>query len=253
MFEWFRPTCPVDPNAKRWIEVRLGWLNGQFAQNAFINKPVILPTNEFFPDEYDGSQSAAWAVLKRVCGYMDVDYARVTLQFFQNKRDLYLENGSGQAVPVGAAGTYERGTNCHIIRIDETEMLEPMWLVGTIAHELAHARLLGEGRLHGGEFDHELLTDLTVVVLGLGIFLANSPRNWPGQMSYWPWCDAHNKPEYMTSPMYGYALAHLAWSHGEPSPSWAKHLNWSARANFKQGLTYLWKTNDTSFVPPART
>ncbi|MEO0359296.1 MAG: proton-conducting transporter membrane subunit, partial [Pseudomonadota bacterium] len=30
----------------------------------------------------------------------------------------------------------------------------------------------------GDEFDNELLTDLTVVFHGLGIFLGNGPRNW---------------------------------------------------------------------------
>jgi hypothetical protein len=34
-------------------------------------------------------------------------------------------------------------------------------------------------------YDNELLTDLTVVVFGLGIFLANLPR-WASQNKKWP-------------------------------------------------------------------
>jgi hypothetical protein len=49
------------------------------------------------------------------------------------------------------------------------------------------------------EYDNELLTDLTVVVFGLGIFLANMPRNWDSQYKKWPGTDL-NMPEYMTPP-----------------------------------------------------
>ena len=97
-----------------------------------------------------------------------------------------------------------------MIRVNDNELVDPMGLVGTLAHELAHQRLLGEGRITSDAFDNELLTDLTVVFKGLGIFLANCPRNWEGQDTRWPDTDLR-KPEYMTPPMFGYALALLAW------------------------------------------
>ena len=84
-----------------------------------------------------------------------------------------------------------------------------MGLVGTMAHELAHVRLLGESRIMREEFDNELLTDLTTVAFGLGVFLANTPRNWDSHLEKWPDSDL-NRPEYMSPPMFGYALAHLA-------------------------------------------
>ena len=49
MFGWFRPTCPVDVATKRWIEERLNWLAREFPTNVFTEKPLILPTAEFFP------------------------------------------------------------------------------------------------------------------------------------------------------------------------------------------------------------
>lgn len=58
-----------------------------------------------------------------------------------------------------------------------------------------------------------------------------------------------NKPEYMTAPMYAYALAHLAWFRDEPRPAWAKHLHWHFRPEFKQALRYLLETGDSSFQP----
>lgn len=113
-----------------------------------------------------------------------------------------------------------------------------MALVGTMAHELAHARLLGENRIDPDAFDNELVTDLTVVFHGLGIFLANDPRHWQSHASVWPGTDVF-KPEYMTTPMYGYALALRCWLREEPLPSWSRHLERGVRSEFKAALRFL--------------
>jgi len=49
MFGWlFPPKCPCDPAAKAWVESRLGWLDGQFPDNAFSGREIVLPTAKFF-------------------------------------------------------------------------------------------------------------------------------------------------------------------------------------------------------------
>jgi hypothetical protein len=178
---------------------------------------------------------------------MDVVPDLVALKFVADAGKIWLVNESGEYMP-HAAGTYEEGNRKFIIRIDKSGLHDPMELVGTMAHELAHVRLLGESRIMGEVYDNELLTDLTVVFFGLGIFLANTPRNWDSQYTKWPDTDLH-KPEYMTPPMFGYALAHLAWFRGEEKPAWDKYLHWNARANLKQALRFLLKTGDSTFKP----
>ncbi len=249
MFAWlFPPSCPCDPAAKAWIEERLEWLSGEFEDNAFAGRPVILPTPEYFPDRYDGSKRAIRAMLDRVSGYMGVDANQVALRFTEGKDKIWLVNDAGHYLPY-AAGTFHEAGGKFVVSIERTRLDDPMGLVGTLAHELAHARLLGEGRIMSEIYDHELLTDLTVVFLGLGIFLANAPRGaWESRYTKWPGTNLV-KPEYMTSPMYGYALAHLAWHRHEDRPPWAKHLNLAARSNLKQGLRYLRKTASSNFKP----
>jgi hypothetical protein len=61
------------------------------------------------------------------------------------------------------------------------------------------------------------------------------------------------KPEYMTRPMFGYALAHLAWFRGERKPDWARFLCWHARPDFRQSLRFLWTTGNSTFRPDALT
>lgn len=249
MFGWlFHPTCPCDPAAKAWIEERLQWLAGEFEDSAVGNLPIVLPTPEFFPDPYDGSKKSARALLDRVCGYMGVVPDLVALKFSADASQLWLVNETGDYLPPGAAGTYEEGRRKFIVRVAKSGLDSPMELVGTMAHELAHARLLGEGRIMREVFDNELLTDLTVVFLGMGIFLANVPRHWESQYSKWP-DSALMKPEYMTPPMFGYALAHVAWHRNEEKPAWAGYLNWGARTNFKQGVRFLQRTQASTFKP----
>jgi hypothetical protein len=247
MFGLFRPSCPCDPAAKAWVEERLQWLVEEFDDTCLSGRPVILPTPEFFPDPYDGSKKAVRALLDRVCDYMGVVPDLVAMKLVSDAGQIWLVNESGQYLP-GAAGTYSEGKRKYIIRIDESGLSDPMGLVGTMAHELAHVRLLGEGRIMREVFDNELLTDLTAVAFGLGVFLANTPRNWDSQLGNWPGSDLR-RPEYMSPPMFGYALAHLAWFWEESKPEWVRHLRWSVRGEFKQALRFLEQTGDSAFKP----
>jgi hypothetical protein len=247
MFGWFRPTCPLDPHAKQWLESRLQWLADDFGIDVFVRRALVLPLDEFFPDPYDGSEASVRTLLDRVCRYMDADPERVELEYVNNANRVWMVNDRGDYLP-HEAGLYDERSQQIVIHLETSQLDEPLNLVGTMAHELAHLRLLGERRIDGEVFDNELLTDLTVVFHGLGVFLANSPRSWQSQFSHWPGSDAR-RPEYMTQPMFGYALAHAAWFRNERKPAWAKFLRPDARCSFKQGLRYLWETGDSSFRP----
>ena len=217
--------------------------------DAFHDKPIILPTPQFFPDPYDGSQQAVCAMLDRVCDYMGVAPNLVELEMIADAgKNIWLVNESGQYLPPHPAGTYSEGKEKFRIRVHESGLDNAVGLVGTMAHELAHVLLLGESRISRDAFDNELLTDLTVVFHGLGIFLANTPRVWDSQYGQWPGTSL-KKPKYMTPPMFGYALGHLAWFREERKPPWAKHLRLAARTNLQQGLRFLAGTGDSTFKP----
>lgn len=218
MLGWlFPPSCPCDPEAKSWIEERLKWLAEEFDDNAFNGRRIVLPTPEFFPDPFNTSTKSVRLLVDRVCSYMDVVPDLVDLELVAQASTIWLVNESGHYLP-DAAGTYEETEGRFLIRIDKSGLHDPMGLVGTIAHELAHVRLLGEGRIRSDSFDNELLTDLTVVHFGLGIFLANTPRHWDSGYSRWPGSRLV-KPEHMTAPMFGWALRTWPGSAARANPS----------------------------------
>jgi len=272
MFGWFAPRSPCDPSAKKWTEDRLRWLSGHFGLHVLLEKPVILPTSEFFPDKWDATPAAVQKMFERVCGYMNVPPRSVELKIFNDTSN----SGSMAALdPLRgfAAGTWQGadhswgasqtgtpgapraqdarpsyGSRRSVIRLEQSTLDRPSDLVGTMAHELAHQRLLGEGRANSQAFDNELLTDLTAVYHGFGVFLANNPRKSTGRLDVWPGTQL-KRPEYLSEPMLAYALAHIAWFRDEPKPAWAKHLRWAPRAAFKEALRYLDKTADSTFKP----
>jgi hypothetical protein len=239
MFGWFKPECPVDPETKEWIETRMGWLAEEFGPERLLDVTVIEPTPEFFPDPYDGSRHDARKLLTRVCRYMDVEPGRITLKFYVEKRPTW--DGTHRFT----AGQYSEG----VIRIEEASLQDPMALVGTMAHELGHVHLLGDGRISPEVEDHEPLTDLLTVYLGTGIFLANSSVResyWhAGQVSGWQ----HSRLGYLSMDMFGYAFALSAWFRGEEKPRWADHLRGDVHAAFKKGLRYVKSTGDSLFKP----
>jgi hypothetical protein len=249
MLGWFRPSCPCDPAAKLWVEDRLRWLSGQFGLHVLLERPVVLPTAEFFPDPWDGSARAVGRMFRRVCQYMGADSETLEVRLFDNRP----AGPPGALGTLGgfAAGTWEQGDGPWrpgVVRLERGSLDRPADLIGIMAHEIAHQRLLGEGRAEREAFDNELLTDLTAVYFGFGVFLANNPRKSTGELGRWPGTTLH-RPEYLSEPMFGYALAHVAWHRDEDRPAWARHLRLAPRAVFKQGLRYLHKTGDSIFRP----
>jgi hypothetical protein len=267
VFGWFAPRSPCDAEAKRWVENRLEWLSKQFGLHVLLERAIVVPTAEYFPDPWDGAEEAVQAMFRRTCGYMGVEPTQIRLH-------VYRARSSNSSDRSFAAGTWSGGGSLSMsysedrrtaeggaawptrqfrssrstIQLERSTLDRPSDVVGVLAHELAHERLIGEARVSGNSFDNELLTDLTAVFFGLGVFLANNPRKSTGELLHWPGTELR-RPEYLSEPMLAYALAHIAWHRDEPNSAWAKHLRWAPRAAFKAALRYLQKTSDSTFLP----
>jgi hypothetical protein len=245
MFDWlFPPRCPVDAEKKAWIEKRMSWLTRQFGLERLYDVRVILPTPEFFPDPYNGTKEDAMAIFRRVCGYMKLDPDRFKLRFYSDQHPAAGMALGGPVSHQGSAGQYERRA-MEVIKIELKGLQDPLALIATMAHELSHGHLLGDRRISSEEKDHEPLTDLLTVFLGMGIFTSNSFIRESSDFSHY----RISRQGYLTMPMYGYALALFAWVRGEAKPAWAKYLRGDVYAPFKHGLRYLVKTGDSQFKP----
>lgn len=236
MFGWFSAKCPVDTCEKTWAEWRMRWLADQFGIDRLLQAEVVLPTDQFFPDSYRGTVEDARRMMDRLGGYLAIDVQKIQLEVCP---DVQLP---------GAAGHYDRGEQT-FIRIAESQLTDPMRLVATLAHELAHEMLLGGGLLTADVPDHEWVTDLLPVFLGVGVFAANATVSEDSGFSGgWSWWTV-GKSGYLPARVFGYAFALFAFMRGEQNPTWAKHLRLDASSALREGLRYLRKTNDSLFHP----
>ena len=110
MFERFLSArCPVDDPLHDWVVWRLEWLVEQFGEGIW-RLPVVCPTTDDFPEQFDGTPSSLSAVVDRIALRIGVDPKRVDLQVYERDRrqqDLMREASlDGSWSSTGAAGYY---------------------------------------------------------------------------------------------------------------------------------------------------
>jgi hypothetical protein len=236
MFGLFSAKCPLDTYEKTWSELRMRWLADRFGIERMLRARLILPTEEFFPDPFEKTYESVRRLMDRLCGYMAIDSTTLGLEICEKDQ-----------LP-GAAGHYD-ASGQPMIRIADSQLDDPERLVATLVHELSHEILLGGRLLKRTVADHEWVTDLLPVFLGIGIFGANATvRHEMKQISggsIWK----IGKQGYLTSRVFGYAFALFSLMRGECDPAWAVHLRPDALIPLRQGLRFLKKSDDCLFHP----
>jgi hypothetical protein len=247
-----RPSCPAHSDEKKLVEDGFLYLAERIGLDRLRKTTVIEPTPQFFPDRYDASMEAAEQMFARVCGYMGIKPASVGLGFLQGEEGSHVVEMTGDfgshRTTKGAAGYYTQSDGVDQVWLKEEELADPEALVATMAHELAHVVLMGRSAMSHDEPHLEAITDLATIYLGLGIFTSNRllrRTGWvEGNLEYWQL----QRKGYISPEMAGWALTLFAFARGESDPKWAKHLGADGKGYLKQGLRYLQKTGDQSFL-----
>jgi hypothetical protein len=135
-----------------------------------------------------------------------------------------------------------------IVAVRSTMLKDPMSLVATVAHELGHVILLGGKLVHPEIADHEPLTDLLTVFLGLGIFAANSAARFKQFQDHRQFGWSTNRLGYLPERVFGYALAKFAVERRDKA-AWSKHLAPIVKSDFKNSLSWLEKNPQYVHLP----
>lgn len=249
---WFTRKCPVDGETREWIDYAFQWLMEELGRETLQKAEVVLPTEEYFPDPYNGSRASVRKMLDRVCEYMDVDPASIEVRFYEGDDSTRFHALAADGTTERhAAGSYQMGrSGKYVISLDMSNAANPEMMVATIAHELGHVILLGEGRLDPDYEDHEPMTDLLTVFYGMGVFNANSSfvfEQWTNAQ-YQGW--RAGSVGYLTEQMFGYALALFAIERNEEKPPWMKHLATNVRSYMRSSLRFLRSASARPGAPP---
>jgi hypothetical protein len=232
---WLAARCPVSAEAQRWIEDSLQWLLEQFGGDA-LNGETLLPASVFRPDSLSGTEVSFRPVVRRLCARVGVDIDAIQVDLSDDP-DI---PGMGPNLPIasqfsGAAGHFQWDGGVPVIAIRRDQLHHPVALAATLAHELAHVRLLTERRIDPARKDHEQLTDLATVFFGLGVFTANAAFDFSKSEHGWRTA----RLGYLGEELFSYSLAYYAYLRGEKDPSWARALDANPRAYMRKGLRYL--------------
>jgi len=246
----FRPKLPVADQDRQWVDDGFTRLEEILGRDRMLRTTVILPTPEYFPDPYDKTPETAEMLFQRVCAYMEVERRSIDFEIFPDETEElqkilpYWRGKSG-----GCAGLYthdgpskdESSKRRMLVAVRSTQLKDPLSLVATLAHELGHVILLGGRLMEPQTPDHEPMTDLLTVFLGLGIFTANTAARFLQYQDENRQGWSMQRLGYLPEEVYGYALAKFAAARGEGRPKWVRHLSTNVRAYYKSSRAYVGK------------
>jgi hypothetical protein len=235
---------PVSDEMRRWADDAFQQLSKLLGRKRMLDAAVVLPEDKFFPEPYDGSKLAVRALADRVAGYMGIRPETYVVEIYAaNEQALRTSIPFWSGKTQDAAGLYfhEQEDGRYLIGLHASQLKEPLSIVATLAHELSHVILLGEGLIDRRREDMEPLTDLCTVYLGMGVFTASVAF----QFKQWNDTDKQGwsttRKGYLSEPMWGYALARFARERKEENPAWASSLPPNVRAYFKRSARWLEK------------
>jgi len=223
----FSPRLPISEEVQGWADDGFERLAGMLGRGRMLGAEVVLPEDRYFPDRYDGTRAAVVAMAERVAEYMGVAREAFTVEIYAEGETAWRESvplWQGETRDAGGLYFHEPEEGRLLVGVHADKLADPLSLVATLAHELAHVVLLGGGLLDRESLDMEPMTDLCTVFLGMGFFTASAAfqfKQWTTEKTQ-GW--STGRSGYLPEPVWGYALARFAAERGELKPVWAKGL-----------------------------
>lgn len=239
---------PLDTELRKYFEYNLLWLESEFKDMPIEQRKVYLPNEIDFPFAWDGKEEAAIKVFKIVAEAMQINFEEIDVQFYSEgmtelnsgTMPIYLESDAEEVYSGGLffgkneEGKYEVSINKNVLSDFEA-------LVATTAHEFAHIKLMGEKRVVEND---EMLTELSVVFFGFGVFAANASFRFFKDNIKW----GFSRNGYLMIEEWAYCLALLAFLRNDDNEKWSNILNPTVKNEFDKALDYIMKNKADVFT-----
>jgi hypothetical protein len=147
MFGWFRRSPLISPEAADWQLETFAWLlrwtGGIEAQK---NTPLVEPSDEYFPQRGLSGDALARALFEQVKVHAGMaDWPCVLYSQAAAPQTLLAPTLAVQDAPRTPEGTFVHAHGTAFISYAPDAVQDPMGLVATFAHELAHYLIGGFG------------------------------------------------------------------------------------------------------------
>jgi hypothetical protein len=218
---------------RKWLGRYLRKLIEKMGSERFLCAPILLPSPRYFPDRWDGAVADVHRLTQRLMHHAGLGDLGFTLSGF--------DDGASEIFDSGTAGWYA-GTvenECCLFGVHVDQLDDPEKAVGVMAHEVAHAFRDHHKLMNREARDREeLLTDLTTIYLGFGVFTTNNTDRYrsSGGYDYTEWSNA--KGGYLPPPAMSWLLALQAAARGDPGEikAIARDLEPNQQAQFKDAI-----------------
>jgi hypothetical protein len=203
----FSTRAPLQPEDERWQVETWHWLLEVLGGLDDLKAlPLVLPTPDFFPQTDTKGHDRALHVFNAVRRLMGMEQWDCKLVPQPEAPDpkvsetAFLQFNSSWNYP---GGTFGAEGDEILITYDPKLVDDPVGLVATLAHELAHYLLATKPEPPGGWDNHEVCTDLCVAYSGFGLFgAATAFRYYSGAQSW-----GYQRSGYLTQSEWTFALA----------------------------------------------
>jgi hypothetical protein len=238
-----KPKLPVTEEERLWVDEGFRRLSRMLGWSRMHNAPVVLPTDEYFPDPFAATELGLQAIFRRVCSYMEINPAHVELSVIPDSSELTEMLPAYSKRSEDAAGLHFGSSEDErpLVAVSQSLLKDPLPLVATLAHELGHVILLDGSHMQRDAEDMEPMTDLVTVYLGLGVFTANASRHFKQFQDDRKQGWSMSRLGYLPEPVYAYALARFAQQRGEEKPAWTAYLSTNVKVWFRQSAAWLQK------------
>lgn len=242
----FSTSPPLSEREASWIEASFRELLECFGAKFFLAREMVLPNDHYFPERFDGSIECLEQLKDRIAFHMGVDPGSAEVEYLPDESSHSRTGVAG--LPEFGYAVYDtsnlihhrrQADGRHVIQVRVELVRRPQRLVASLAHELAHLLLEMPAEAEEERERLELITDLTTVFCGMGIFNANAAsdfRQWQdSRRNGW----SVRRLGYLSEPQFAHALAYFSMIKGDFEPSWEKYLNVNLRAYLKASLASL--------------
>lgn len=224
-----------NPDEREWLIRYLRKLIERAGWEHFVRAPILEPMRTWFPETWSGSVRDAHFVTQRLMHYAGLERLRVTLDGFE------AFEGDDESFDTAAyfAGIRD-GRAFFGVKYDYLD--DPEKAAGTMAHEVAHAwRAQHKLVVDDARDREELLTDITTIYLGFGIFTTNNTDRFrtAGDLDVQEW--SHSRVGYLPMQAMAFLLAlqESARDDRQETAKIEKHLEANQARAFREAMEHF--------------
>jgi len=223
------------------------WLLKNFGGDDFYKTTtLVLPTKEYFPSLVDSPEGVAIETFETVKKHAGLENWACTLEAQEEDTNpVVAPTLAIQNIPTSPQGTFQ-ATEENEIKITYNPALttQPIQLVATFAHELAHyLTATSKEDPPGGWENWEFATDIAATFLGFGVFMSNSAFSFSQFSNSDSQGWKSNRSGYLSESEHIYALAIFLKLKGLLTETTCSHLKPHLRKLLKKANQELSKGN----------